>query len=313
MAPKRKSQSTTLETKKKQCVSGGLEAGTEKTSFKQNQSTGKKIDYDKNFISASKVKVEPTSPDKPKEKPTDKPSESANLTLNQIIQKKSQLSMLSSIAWKAFVFPSSNSVDNKPVSQEYFGLDLVELKSDRTYWTHKPSTWQNVFDSVNEYAKSGNIVPISSIFNGILSCTVRALPKGPNEIQTFKTGSNQTIQHWIMLVPMPANIVSNEYIKSFVEGFQTITKRSDIRSGYHEGVCLISQNYGMRSQVEGDGSYWTIFDDASEREIIIQHCTCLSNILCDFTIKVVVKNMFGIDKARTSWPEAIEEYAYGEK
>jgi len=313
MAPKRKSQSTTLETKKKQCVSRGQEAATEKTSFKQNQSTGKKIDYDKNFICASKVKVEPTSPDKPKEKPTGKLSESANLTLNQIIQKKSQLSMLSSIAWKAFVFPSSDSLDNKPVSQEYFGLDLVELKSDKTYWTHKPSAWQNVFDSVNEYAKSGNIVPISSIFNRILSCPVRALPKGPNEIKTFKTGSNQTIQHWIMLVPMPANIVSNEYIKSFVEGFQKITLRSDIRSGYHEGVCLISQNYGMRRQVEGDGYYWTIFDDASDREIIIQHCTCLSDILCDFTIKVVVNNMFGIDTPCNAWPEAIEEYAYGEK
>ena len=69
----------------------------------------------------------------------------------------------------------------------------------------------------------------------------------------------------------------------------------------------------MRNQVEGDGYYWTIFDDASQREIIIQNCTCLSDILMDFTIKVVVKNMFGIDKARKAWPEVIEEYAYGEK
>jgi hypothetical protein len=69
----------------------------------------------------------------------------------------------------------------------------------------------------------------------------------------------------------------------------------------------------MRSQVEGDGYYWTIFDDASEREIIIQHCTCLSDILMDFTITALVKNMFGIVTARNAWPEAIEEYAYGEK
>ena len=46
MAPKCKSQSTTLETKKKQCVSQGQEAATKKTSFKQIQSTGKKTDYD---------------------------------------------------------------------------------------------------------------------------------------------------------------------------------------------------------------------------------------------------------------------------
>ena len=109
------------------------------------------------------------------EKPIIKPTGSVNLILNQLVQKRSKLNMQGNIGWKAFVFPSATNLgDDTVISDQYFGLDLIDVKSERSFWTHKPSVWQSVFETVPVVAKEGQISPISSIFNGVLACPVRA-------------------------------------------------------------------------------------------------------------------------------------------
>ena len=105
-----------------------------------------------------------------------KKEELANLELNKLLQKKSKLSFYGSTSWKTFIFPpipNLNSVFTE--TQQYFGLDLVEEESERTFWAHKASIWQNVFESVQEIAKTGQVQAISDIYNGILACPIRAV------------------------------------------------------------------------------------------------------------------------------------------
>ena len=116
--------------------------------------------------------------------------------------------------------------------QQYFGLDLVDEGTERTLWTHKPSAWEDLFNKVQEFAKNGKVASVSSMFNGIFACPLRAVPKGPSEIQTFLTAKGQHIQHWIMLVPMPADIDFKEYIHEFISKFQAVCKKPFIRAGY---------------------------------------------------------------------------------
>ena len=160
--------------------------------------------------------MEDSSPMLVEENTTSKPTGGVNLILNQLVQKRSNLSMQSSIGWKVYVFPSPTHIgDDVAVSHQYFELDLIEVKSERTFWTHKPGIWQSVLETVAEISTEEKIAPISNIFNGILACPVRS-SNGKNKIHTFQTASHQTIQHWIMLVPMPANIDLIEYVNIFI-------------------------------------------------------------------------------------------------
>ena len=92
-------------------------------------------------------------------------------------------------------------------------LQMFNMRKD-------PSTW----------TKTVQVALISKMFNGILPCPVRAVPNGPNDLETFKSVKGQNIQHWIMSVPMPAGIDSLEYIPQFIASFQALCRKAVIRS-----------------------------------------------------------------------------------
>ena len=316
MPLKRKSQFLSAEanSKKKPYVSKTTNESRLKNITEEKKTTSKKnMNNELKEVTVTKIKMEETSPKLVEENTIVKPTGSVNLILNQLVQKRSKFNMQGSIGWKVYVFPSATNIgDGTVASHQYFGLDLIKVKSKRSYWTHKPSVWQSVFELVAELAKDEKIAPISKVFNGIIACPVRATD-GKNEIDTFQTASHQTIQHWFMLVPMPADIDDNEYITNFIKQFHKICQRPDIRSAYHEGVSGISTHSGMLNQVDDQGYYWTVVESAAEREIITKHCACLSEVLMDFTIREIVRNMFGINKAPDTWPTGIETFAYGGK
>ena len=258
------------------------------------------------------MKMETLSPYCLDDNKNTKKEELANLELNKLLQKKSKLSFYGSTSWKTFIFPpipNLNSVFTE--TQQYFGLDLVEEESERTFWAHKASIWQNVFESVQEIAKTGQVDAISDIYNGILACPVRAVPKGPNDIKTFKSGKGQNIQHWIMLVPMPTDVDFSEYIADFISNFQALCQKTFIGSAYKSGVLAISQHTGLIQQISEEGNYWHVVDNAGQNDIIFQSKTCLSEVLLDCTIKEIVSLMFGVNKNQDTWPDLIKTYAYG--
>ena len=100
----------------------------------------------------------------------------------------------------------------------------MEVVSGRTFWAHKAKVWEDLFESVQDFAKKGHCDPISDMFNGVLSCPVRAIPNGPNETETFQSVKGQKIQHWILLVPMPADIDFMNYIKKFFPVFTSYVR-----------------------------------------------------------------------------------------
>ena len=104
---------------------------------------------------------------------------------------------------------------------QYFGLEPVDEGTERTYWTHKPNIWQNCFESIQGFSKTGTVTPISEMFNGVLSCPVRVIPKGSNDTKTFQSVKGQEIQHWILLVPMPADVDFTSFIQDFLSSFQS--------------------------------------------------------------------------------------------
>ena len=195
--------------------------------------------------------------------------------------------------------------------KQFFGLDLVEDKTERTLWTQKPSVWSDLFSSVQELAKKGQVEAISTMFNDVFACPVHAVPKGPRETKTFRSGKGQNIQHWIMFIPMPANVDSTEYVTEFISKFQALCKKTHIRSAYKVGVNEITQHPELLTSVSEDGNYWTTIDNASQRDIILKSHTCLSEVLCDFTIKLVGSLMFDVNKDLSSWFAAVTTYAFG--
>ena len=188
---------------------------------------------------------------------------------------------------------------------------MVEDKTERTLWTQKPSVWADLFSSVQVLAMKGQVEAISPMFNDVLTCPVRAVPRGASETKTFKSVKGQTIQHWILLIPMPANVDSTEYVTEFISNFQALCKKTFIRSAYKVGVTEITQHPGLLTSVSEDGNYWITVDNASQREIIFDSHMCLSEVLCDFTIKMVGSMMFDVNKDLTSWPPAVTKYAFG--
>ena len=149
------------------------------------------------------------------------------------------------------------------------------------------------------------------MFNGILACQVQTYPNGCNEIQTFKTAKGQNIQHWIMLVAMPAEIVSSEYIPEFICQFQRLCKKPYIRSTYKSGVNALSQHHGLMTAILEDGNYWIGIDNAVQKDIIYESNNCLSEVLMDCTIREIVSLMFGVKKDPATWPDSVKTYVFG--
>ena len=235
-----------------------------------------------------------------------------NFELNSLIQKKSKLGIQGSICWKTYLFPLLQNFASIPKNtQHYFGLDLGDEVTERTFWTHKPSMWQDLFISAKEMADRGQVVPISSKFYGIMACPLRAVPKGENTTKSFKSGKGQLIQHWIMVIPIPADIESTKYIPDFIGNFQQLCKQSFIRSAYKTGVETITQHQGMINQLSEEGSYCNVLDNAAEKEIIFKSFNCLSEFLMDKAIGDVVHLMFGVNREPNTWTDSVRRYAYG--
>ena len=137
---------------------------------------------------------------------------------NQLLEQKSKMNL----RWKAFLFPPwSVLTDFGKTTHHYFGLDLINEDRESTHWVHNACVWQNLFSDIFELATTGQAEPIYDAFDGILSCPVRAVPKGPNEIKTFKSAKNQKSEHWIMLIKIPhdMNMDDHEYIDWFLSWF----------------------------------------------------------------------------------------------
>ena len=257
------------------------------------------------------MKKQFSSPELVDEKENINKTELPNFELNLLLQKKSKLNFQGSIKWKTFLFPSLLKIasDSRRTVQ-YFGLDLVEEKNKRTYWTHKPSVWQDLFQTVQETAKTGKIVAISDIFNGILACPICAVPNGENEKQVFKSVKGQTIQHWILLVPMPVDIDSSEYIPLFISKFQALCKKPFIRSAYKSGVEVITKHNGLITQISQEGNYWHVLNNADQNNIIFQSNVNLLEVLMNQTIKDIVSTTFGVTKDPNTWTDSVKTYAY---
>ena len=198
-----------------------------------------------------------------------------------------------------------------PTTQQYFGLDLVDGEMEQTNWTHKPSVWQDLFESVFEIAANGQGEAIHDMFKGILACQVQASPNGCNEVETFRTGKGQNIQHWILLVPMPVEINFSEYITEFLSTFQSLCKKQYIRSAYKSGVRAISEHHGLMTAISENGNYWIGMNNAFQKEITFESNNCLSEVLMDGAIKEIVSLMFGVQKDPNTWTDSVKAYAYG--
>ena len=191
-------------------------------------------------------------------------------------------------------------------------MDLAEEETERTVWTHIACVWKNIVQSLFELAKHGRTgQSINKIFYGLLACAVRAVPNGPNEPETFTTAKGQIIQHWIMLIPMPAEIDASEYIPLFISEFTSLSKKAFIRSAYHYQVSNISSHQGLLNQIDANGSYWNIIDKASHNDVITQENNSLSEVLMNSTIKEVISTGLGVSKDTNKWSDSIQNYAFG--
>lgn len=310
MGPKRK---TTNAPKGAKPVTKKNIIKTEEDDGDKKAKLGKDIDAKRSeesgFYSFSGKVVSPEKVDKNDDK---KGIEFPNVTLNHLLQQKSKNNLQGSLRWKTFLFPPVSKVTTfaKPTHQ-YFGLDLVDEDKDRTYWTHKASVWQNLFALVNDLARTEEAAPIDSEFEGVLSCPVRAVPNGPNDVKTFRSGKGKYIQYWIMLVPMPADTNYAEYIPKFLRQLQALSKRADIKSAYKTGIAAISEHPVLLNQVSDEGLYWNVLDDVTEKEVISECFHSLSEVLLDFTIKEVVSLTFGVTKDRDTWSDGVKAYAFG--
>ena len=93
------------------------------------------------------------------------------------------------------------------------------------------------------------------MFNGVLACPVYAVLNGENEKQVFKSAKGQSIQHWILLVPMPVEIDISEYIPLFISKFQALCKKPFIRLAYKSGVEVITKHNVLITQISQEGNY----------------------------------------------------------
>lgn len=114
-----------------------------------------------------------------------------------------------------------------------------------------------------------------------------------------------------MLVPMPADIDTSEYIPLFISEFTSLSKKASVRFAYPYQVSNITKHPGLLTQISSTGIYWNVIDKASHIDVITQHNNCLSEVLLDFTIKEVVSVGLGVSKNISTWSESIQYYAFG--
>ena len=281
-------------------------------SVEQTNSGKKMIDDNKKEKGFYNFKGKIVPPDSLEEIHDIKEADIPNLALNQAIQQQSRMTLQGTYRWKAFLLPPRpNSTSIVKTSYSYFGLDLVDEDNERTHWTHKASVWENIFATVLEMAKTKNVAPISPKFDGVLSCPVRATPNGESVIKTFHTSRQKTIQHWIMLVPMPTNSEYSKFVPQFLKIFQDLYKMQYIKSAYKSGVSAIIPHAGVQNAVSEDGTYWKVLHNATENEIIFEPFHCLLEFLCNYTIKEIVSIMFGVEKNPKTWTNTVKAYAFG--
>ena len=317
MAPKRKSENSSKidqPYKKRHVLKTEQSDDNYKEDFGEKHNAGKKFIIDKKQgFTPFKLKQEDSHEEFSVGGQDPDQVESPNFALNQLLQQKSKLSLQGSVCWKTYQFPNvpqAESALTNPYS--YFGLDLVEEETERTIWTHKASVWKDIVQSIFELTESGGACHnINQIFQGMLACPVRAVPKGPNEPETFKSAKGQSIQHWIMLVPMPADIDPSEFIPLFISEFTALSKKGFIRSAYHCQVSNITKHSGLLAQISATGSYWNIIEKACHKDVIKQHNNCLSEVLLNSTIKEVVSKGLRISKDTNVWSDSIKHYAFG--
>jgi hypothetical protein len=149
------------------------------------------------------------------------------------------------------------------------------------------------------------------MFDGIISCPIRAVPKGANETKTFQTAKGQFIQHWIMLVPMPLDGDNLEYIPQFILQFQELWRNPYVRLSYKNGIEGITQHSGLINQISNDGNYWDVLDKAVQKYINYISNECLSEVLLNDTIDVVVSSIFGVKPNSSTWNDYVKAYAFG--
>lgn len=188
---------------------------------------------------------------------------------------------------------------------------MIEQGHDRTYWTHTAKVWERLFESVQEFAKNGQVAPISSMFDGILSCPQRAEPKGSNSVKSFTTPSGHSIHQHLMLVPMPADTDYYKFIPNFLSTFHDMCKEIYIRAAYESGVQGMTAHQGLLEEVAPGGKYWTVLEKAFDSKIAYQSSDCLSEAFCDFTIYEVVYLMFGMNKDPKTWTDSVKTFALG--
>ena len=154
-------------------------------------------------------------------------------------------------------------------------------------------------------------MPVKSVFKGILSCPVRAIPKGPNEKKIFKIATGFLIQNWIILVPMPVNADCKKYISDFINSFEDLCKNVYIRSAYKSGVSGITTHSGLLNQVSEEGNYWNVIQSAAKKDIVFHSCSCLSDVLMDYTINHIIYLIFGERKDPTTWDDEVKTFVSG--
>ena len=112
-------------------------------------------------------------------------------------------------------------------------------------------------------AKKGQCDPISDMFNGVLSCPVRAIPNGSNKIRAFQSVKGQKIQHWILLVPMAADVDFMNYIKKILSCFHQLSKKTIVKLAYKSGVEAITTHVGLINATSDDSKYWSVIDNTT--------------------------------------------------
>lgn len=110
---------------------------------------------------------------------------------------------------------------------------------------------------------------------------------------------------------MAADVDFTDYIKEFLSCFHQLCKKPFIKSAYKSGVEAITTHAGLINATSVDGNYWSVIDNTTQKDFVIQSNFCLSEILQDFTIKEVVSTMFGVSKDFNLWSESVKAYAFG--
>ena len=139
MAPKHKAQNPIKDTKADKKRDQKKKENS--TFCKEEDRTTKSNSEGKNNIDTkvetkviTSLKRETLFPEYSDENLNSNKAEFPNLQLNKLIQKKSILSLQGAIKWKIYLFPSYQKISLvTKTTQQYFGFDLVEEGTERTF------------------------------------------------------------------------------------------------------------------------------------------------------------------------------------